>query len=394
MKPSLWLHSPHWGFNFTIVTCLLMMVYFMLPKSFLPVWLDPAATVTAKTLVWKVQKKHWPVWDENATEIGVEMRRAIQMFWKINKFVVPPNITHRNVTVTQSDIMQELRTRVPLRTIEPGDGPFSRNEWQEYLPRRSLEQSLGPLKTCAVVMSSGSIVNSALGAEIDKHDAVLRFNAAPTQNYSADVGIRTSMRLVNSQVLTSNHNGFLTNPLYSTGVLIMWDPSPYSKDLYAWYKNPDFNFFRTYLQYRKLHPEQLFYILSPSFQWNLWDIIQENSPVPIQPHPPSSGMLGIVVMMNLCEQISVYEFLPSRRRTSLCHYFENIHNKQCTMGHYHPITFEKNLIKRLNHGTDYDIYSSGKVTLRGFSQLNSSPGILPIRQFCLLWAVMILLILK
>ncbi|XP_072567572.1 beta-galactoside alpha-2,6-sialyltransferase 1-like isoform X1 [Paramormyrops kingsleyae] len=360
MKPSLRMHSPHWGFNFMIATCLLMMLYFILRKSFLPERLNPAATVTAKAFVWKVHKKHWPVWDENATEIGVAMRRAIGKFWERNQFGVPRNMTHRNVTVTQSDLMHELRTRVPLRTIEPGDGPFSGNEWQEYLPRRSLEQSLGPLKTCAVVMSSGSIGNSALGAEIDKHDAVLRFNAAPTQKYSADVGNKTSMRLVNSQVLTSKYTGFLTDPLYSTGVLIVWDPSPYSKDLYAWYKKPDFNFFRTYLQYRKLHPEQPFYILSPSFQWNLWDIIQENSPVHIQPHPPSSGMLGIVVMMNLCEQINVYEFLPSRRRTSLCHYFESIRNKQCTMGHYHPITFEKNLIKRLNHGTDYDICSSGK----------------------------------
>ncbi|XP_048883685.1 beta-galactoside alpha-2,6-sialyltransferase 1-like [Brienomyrus brachyistius] len=376
MKLTLRPNRLHWGFRFRIATCLLIVVFFILLKQLMPMRLDPTAIETA-------------VWDE----ISGEMQRTIGKFWETNKFGVPPSITHQSVMVSQTELMHELRTRVLLRTIQPGDGPFSGDGWQEYLPRRSLEQTLGPQKTCAVVMSSGSIINSALGAEIDEHDAVLRFNAAPTQRYSADVGNKTTMRLVNSQILTSSDIGFLTDPLYRTGILIVWDPPPYSKNLYAWYKNPDFNFFRTYQEYRTLHPEQPFYILSPSFQWNLWDIIQENSPVPIQPHPPSSGMLGIVVMMNLCEQISVYEFLPSRRRTSLCHYFERFHNIQCTVGHYHPLTFEKNLIKRLNLGTDDIIYMSGKVTLRGFSQLNSSPSILPIRQFFLVWTAMILLIL-
>ncbi|KAG7487395.1 hypothetical protein MATL_G00022960 [Megalops atlanticus] len=148
------------------------------------------------------------------------------------------------------------------------------------------------------------------------------------------------------------------------------DPSSpsFSPTSLKWFNNQKPSFLQNYRECRRLRPEQPFYILSPSFQWDLWDIIQENSLMDIQPNTPSSGMLGVAVMMNLCEQVSVYEFLPSHRKTELCHYFEKDKNWQCTMGHYHPLKFEKDIVKRLHQGTEYDIYNSGKIKLCGFSQ--------------------------
>ncbi|XP_067594472.1 beta-galactoside alpha-2,6-sialyltransferase 1 isoform X2 [Pseudorca crassidens] len=180
--------------------------------------------------------------------------------------------------------------------------------------------------------------------------------------------MRTTIRLMNSQLVTTEGR-FLKDSLYNEGILIVWDPSVYHSDIPKWYKNPDYSFFDSFKSYRKLHPDQPFYILKPQMPWELWDVIQEISPEQIQPNPPSSGMLGIIIMMTLCDQVDIYEFLPSKRKTDVCYYYQKFFDSACTMGAYHPLLFEKNMVKHLNRGTDDDIYLLGKATLPGFRSI-------------------------
>ncbi|MXQ99116.1 hypothetical protein E5288_WYG021889 [Bos mutus] len=204
-----------------------------------------------------------------------------------------------------------------------------------------LRRTLGPRQWGRCVSPAGSLKSSRLGREIDDHDAVQRFNGAPTVKFQQDVGTKTTIHLVNSQLVTTEA-GFLKDSLYNEGILIVWDPSVYHSDIPKWYRNPDYSFFNNFKSYRKLHPDQPFYILKSQMPWELWDIIQEISSEQIQPNPLSSGMLGIVIMMLLCDQVVIYKFLSSKHKT------------------------DKNMVKRLNLGTDKDIYLLGKATLHGF----------------------------
>lgn len=75
-------------------------------------------------------------------------------------------------------------------------------------------------------------------------------------------------------------------------------------------------------------------------------------------------------MMTLCEQVHVYEYIPSVRQSDLCHYHERYYDAACTLGAYHPLLFEKSLIQRINTGPESDLRKKGRITLPGLSAVS------------------------
>lgn len=57
--------------------------------------------------------------------------------------------------------------------------------------------------TCALVSSSGMLLGSNAGSQIDSADCVFRLNSAPTLGYERDVGIKTTVRVVSVTGLKS-----------------------------------------------------------------------------------------------------------------------------------------------------------------------------------------------
>ncbi|XP_029703704.1 beta-galactoside alpha-2,6-sialyltransferase 1 isoform X2 [Takifugu rubripes] len=315
------------------------------------------------------------VWDDemSSSMLGNRLKKVVQNYQAMNKYGVkvsgPGGVSSRP-KLSGPKLLCQMKIQVDVSTLTSDFQPFSSLPWASQLPLKQLTSNLGPYKSCAVVTSAGSMRSSGLGKEIDSHDAVLRFNAAPTSGYENDVGSKTTIRLVNSQVMASEAHRFLSSSLYSSGTLVAWDPAPFSADLTQWFNRTDYPIFTQYQRYRMLHPMQPFYILHPRFEWQVWQRIQDNMAEPIQKNPPSSGLLGTVMMMSLCEVVHVYEFLPSRRKTELCHYYQRFFDAACTLGAYHPLLYEKNLVKRMNQGPERDIYTHGRITLPGFNTLN------------------------
>ncbi|KAG7260341.1 hypothetical protein CRUP_038109 [Coryphaenoides rupestris] len=40
--------------------------------------------------------------------------------------------------------------------------------------------------------------------------------------------------------------------------------------------------------------------------------------------------------------------IATHGRTELCHYYQRFYDAACTLGAYHPLLYEKNLVKRMN----------------------------------------------
>ncbi|XP_077771001.1 beta-galactoside alpha-2,6-sialyltransferase 2 isoform X1 [Canis aureus] len=303
--------------------------------------------------------------DVSSKMLAPRLQKAMQDYLSANKHGVRFR-GRRAAGLSRAELLCALRRRVRVRTLDGREAPFAALGWRKLVPAVPLSR-LHPrgLRSCAVVMSAGAILNSSLGEEIDSHDAVLRFNSAPTRGYEKDVGNKTTVRIINSQILTNPSHHFIDSSLYKDVILVAWDPAPYSANLNLWYKKPDYNLFTPYVQHRQRNPNQPFYILHPKFIWQLWDIIQENTKEKIQPNPPSSGFIGILIMMSMCSEVHVYEYIPSIRQTELCHYHELYYDAACTLGAYHPLLYEKLLVQRLNTGAQGDLHRKGKVVLPG-----------------------------
>ncbi|XP_075057789.1 beta-galactoside alpha-2,6-sialyltransferase 1-like [Mixophyes fleayi] len=310
--------------------------------------------------------KFWPK-QMTSKDLILRLQKVRRNFQAFNNYSVSFK-GKINLDLSPHELMCQLKFKVNMTTIMSSDFPASAKSWSQYLPKKRIEEVVGKLGRCAVVSSAGSMTASGLGQEIDSHDAVLRFNAAPTDGFQTDVGSKTTFRVLNSQIVTLPQYNFLDNPMYKKGILVMWDPAPYEADIHQVYKQ-EYQFLERYSKYRKQNPQQPFYILNPKSSWQLWNIIQENSPELIQPNPPSSGSLGILLMMNLCDEVNVYEFLPSFRQTDRCYYYQRFYDQACTFGAYHPLIYEKNLVRKLNRGDENSIFMYGKVTLPGIRNL-------------------------
>jgi len=274
--------------------------------------------------------------------------------------------------------------QVKIRTFLQNNDFFKKHQLDEFLPKSLLnllksnpKNSSVQYNNCGVVSSAGSMLHSKLGKKIDANDFVIRFNAAPTEGFETDVGAKTSLRIINSQVVSDPSFKFLDEShlspvqLFSKSPVLVWDPSGYNSSLDEWYGGgADFPFFQTYFSKRLMRPEDDVHLLDPQSLWSIWNWLQSQSKWPLLPNPPSSGFLGLVMAMLHCSKVHVYEYVPSMRLTKRCHYYDDNENLGCTIGDWHPLAAEKLLALGLNIGNDSEVFAQGFLTLPGFNSIH------------------------
>ena len=130
--------------------------------------------------------------------------------------------------------------------------------------------------------------------------------------FEEDVGAKTSLRILNSQILSKPAFHFYNSSLYENVSIAVWDPSNYLSPIeeviykckimiiflskgfcfFQWIHKPDFPFFDIFFARRKSNPRESLNLLDPRGLWDLWDYLSIHSSLPIPPNPPSSGFIG------------------------------------------------------------------------------------------------------
>ncbi|XP_058066205.1 beta-galactoside alpha-2,6-sialyltransferase 2, partial [Anopheles bellator] len=255
--------------------------------------------------------------------------------------------------------------RANVRVLSWKEPPFAWNELGTYLPVTPLFGAVTNA-TCVIVASAGSLKRSQLGPFIDGHDIVMRFNHAPTDGFEADVGSKTTIRVVNSQVVTKPEYRLLTAPLFRNVTIAAWDSGKFDQSLPEWLANPDFDLFENFKKFRSQHPSSNFHLIDPRSIWRAWTALQDLTQSPIRQNPPTSGFIGLGLLLPVCRHIDIVEYIPSTRMNGLCHYYDEELNLGCTFGAWHPLAAEKLLVFQMNAASDYTVFQRG--TIRIYSE--------------------------
>ena len=146
---------------------------------------------------------------------------------------------------------------------------------------------------CAVVGSAGHLLNSSLGAHIDAHELILRFNEAPTLGFEADVGSHTTHRIVPGLRHDHIHSyiGHRIRPRPDSEQLIF-----FPKHLPGTSGIDEFLFWNARANGTGVH------LLSPVLVQHAWHMIASRSLDKI----PSSGFVGILWAMSVCNHVDLY----------------------------------------------------------------------------------------
>ncbi|XP_056303082.1 alpha-N-acetyl-neuraminyl-2,3-beta-galactosyl-1,3-N-acetyl-galactosaminide alpha-2,6-sialyltransferase [Danio aesculapii] len=191
---------------------------------------------------------------------------------------------------------------------------------------------------CAVVSSSGQMLGGGRGPEIDQQDCVIRMNVAPTAGYEADVGNRTSLRVVShtSVPLLVRQQGYFFRREADTKYVI-WGPE---KNMRQDGKGKTFNALVTLA---KKYPHSHVHTITREKVQYCDSVFQNETGKNRMKSGAflSTGFFTMILALEVCDSILVYGMIDgsycSNANHSFVpyHYYEPLRLDECRMYRVH-----------------------------------------------------------
>mmetsp|Transcript_52101 Transcript_52101/g.166150 ORF Transcript_52101/g.166150 Transcript_52101/m.166150 type:complete len:563 (+) Transcript_52101:165-1853(+) len=181
-----------------------------------------------------------------------------------------------NLNVNPSNLLEVLPKKDPLGDTFPRGGVW---------------------RSCAVVGWSGLLSRMPLGAKIDEHDAIFRFNDAPTKGYEEYVGRRTTIRLVEDRYFKEARD------------------RPSREQVFQYITRQET--LNEYIKYKNEHEREStnLNLLAPNYHFHISRFLKRSAPF---------QFLGVAIAAQKCRSVTVFGIVGSQWRGNLpYHYYDD-----------------------------------------------------------------------
>jgi hypothetical protein len=216
-------------------------------------------------------------------------------------------------------------------------------------------------RTCAVVSSSGVLKRHNLGPDIDKADLVIRFNDAPTAGYEKYVGRKEGVRFVNGKE-TEYTLRFRTDRYINKTNGISYVVVPMTSKINLEAVRKKFSGVE-WFQIAKSMPVSFRKLLEAVY-WSDRYVFHEGR----GSSTPTSGAMGMIVAMSLCDEVRGYGMASSRQQYNSAYHYYDTEGKAHVNYWHKGFNIEKDLWRRLATNSFADIDKRDVAVIPGFSR--------------------------
>jgi hypothetical protein len=161
--------------------------------------------------------------------------------------------------------------------------------------------------SCAVVGSSGGLIGSALGREIDAHNAVFRINHASVFRFERDVGSRVTFRVMTHYQWRIAMRGMRPSLLRKGVLPILYCHNP-------WFGKC----FQDALVVQRWMLGRRPMITNPRLAGTVMRLAESAKRRKV----PTTGMVSVALALNMCDNVTVYGFSDGSNRTACAYYHD------------------------------------------------------------------------
>lgn len=194
---------------------------------------------------------------------------------------------------------------------------------------------------CALVSSSGQMLGTGAGEEIDQIGCVIRMNNAPTKGYEKDVGSRTSLRVVSHTsvpLLVKNERYYFQQAAETT--YVFWGPERNMR------QDGKGRIYNVLLKVARKYPNVQIYAVSREKVQDCDAVFQYETGKNRMKTGAflSTGFFTMILALDMCDSIHVYGMIDdnycSRVNHSVVpyHYYEQNRINECRMYKVHEHT--------------------------------------------------------